>query len=219
MFSPLRRGAGLLSLALALAAWIVPGSSAFARGGGGGHGGGGHGGGGHGGGHHSGGHHSGGFHFGGHHGGRYYYGGYPGYGYGYGYSYPYYNYGYGYPYYTYSYPGYTYSNPLPVAPGSTAVGSAGDAAPAQGRYLGIDEVAVVDSGGQGMRVMRVYPGTPAEKAGLQVGDVILSANGYLTQQHGHLAWIIANAGPDGVLQLNVRTARDGAEHVISARVP
>jgi len=219
MFSPLRRGAGFqrLALALALAAWIVPGSSAFARGG---HGGGGHGGGhgGHGGGHHSGGHHSGGFHYGRYHGVGSAYGGYryPSYGYGYGYAYPYYNYGYAYPTYTYAYPGYVYSDPSPVAP---AEGAAVDAALPQGRYLGIDERAVVDSSGQGMQVMRVYPGSPAEQAGLQMGDVIRSANGYVTEQHGNLAWIIANAAPNGVLQLNVRTARDGADHVISARVP
>jgi S1-C subfamily serine protease len=93
------------------------------------------------------------------------------------------------------------------------------AAPSQGRYLGIDEQPVVDSGGQGMQVVRIYPGTPAEQAGLQVGDVIHSANGYLTQQHGNLAWIIANTPPNGELQMNVRTARDGVDHLIVARVP
>ena len=93
------------------------------------------------------------------------------------------------------------------------------AAPSQGRYLGIDEQAMVDSAGQGMQVVRVEPGSPAEQAGLQVGDVIHSANGFRTQQHGNLSWIIANAAPEGVLQLNVRTIRDGRDHVVSARVP
>ena len=68
MDSPLRRGARLplTLLALALAAWIVTGPSAFAKGGGGGGHGGGGGGGGHGGGGHSGGSgHSGGYHGGG----------------------------------------------------------------------------------------------------------------------------------------------------------
>jgi hypothetical protein len=222
--------------ALALAVWIVPGAPAFARGG---HGGGGHGGGGHGGGHHSGGHRSGGYHYGGryyggyrHYGGygygyrpRYYYYpnvylnwgsyyGYPGYGYGYGYNS---GYGYPYPYTDYGY-GYGYA-PADVVPGPTAPASTVGAALPPGRYLGVDEQPVVDGGGAGMQVVGIYPGSPAQQAGLQVGDVIHSANGYLTQQHGNLTWIIANAAPNGVLQLNVRSARDGANHVITARVP
>lgn len=203
---------------LGIGAWIVTGTSAFAHGGGGG--GGGHGGGGGrgGGGHSGGGYHGGG---GGNHGGYYhsgygYYGGiypgyyfgsgyygYPGYGYGYnnGYAYPYYNSGYGY-----NYPTYTYDNS--VYPAAT-----------QGRYLGIDELAVNDSAGPGMQVMRVYPGSAAEQAGLQPGDVILSANGYVTQQSGNLAWIIATVPSGGLLQMNVHTVRDAAVHAVTARIP
>jgi hypothetical protein len=217
MVSPLRRGARLpmTVLALAIAVWSVSGPSAFAKGGGGGGGGHGGGGGGHGGG---GGGHGGGGHSGGYHSGGYHYGGY---GYSNGYYYPnfyfgsggyygYPNYGYGYGYGSgYTYPSYTYGY------GNSPV----YAAPTQGRYLGIDEQPVVDSGGQGMQVVQVYPGTPAAQAGLQVGDVIYSANGYLTQVHGHLAWIIANTPSNGELQMNVRTARDGVDHLIVARVP
>jgi hypothetical protein len=215
MFSSMRRGVKtpILVLALALAAWIVTGPSAFAKGGGGG-GGGGHGGGGggHGGGgfgHSGGGYRSGGYNRGGNgyynryypnffYGGGYF--GYPGYGYGYGYSYPYYIDGY-------AYPNYGYDN-------STLY-----AAPSQGRYLGIDEQAVVDAGGQGMQVVRVYAGSAAEQAGLQAGDVIYSANGYLTQQRGNLTWIMSGVPSNGDLQMNVRAARDGAMHVVSARLP
>ena len=216
-------------LALALAAWIVTGTISLCPwrrrwrcghgGGGGGHGGGGH----SGGGHHGGGHYGGGYHRGG-----YYHNGYGRRrilsglllrfwllrlsrlrvrlrlsGYGNGYAYPYYNSGY-----TYTYPAYTYDYSVYPA-----------ASPSQGRYLGIDEQAVADSAGPGMKVMRVYPGSPAEQAGLQPGDVILSANGYLTQQHGNLAWIIATVPANGVLQMNVRTASDGAVHSLSARLP
>ena len=67
--------------------------------------------------------------------------------------------------------------------------------------------------------MRVYPGSPAEQAGLQPGDVILSANGYATQQSGNLAWIIATVPSGGQLQMNVHTARDGAVHAVTARIP
>ena len=67
-------------------------------------------------------------------------------------------------------------------------------------YLGIDEEPVVDPDGvRGVRVSNVYPGTAAEKAGLQPGDVIHSINGYRTEHRGNLAWIIANASPDKVL--------------------
>jgi S1-C subfamily serine protease len=91
--------------------------------------------------------------------------------------------------------------------------------PGQGPYLGIDETPVVDGGVRGMQVLRIYPGSAAERAGLQAGDVIHSANGYAIQEHGNLTWVISNLPPNGVLQMNVRSARDGVEHVISAQVP
>ena len=66
--------------------------------------------------------------------------------------------------------------------------------PAQGRFLGIDEEPVkLPDGRRGMKITNVYPGTAAQRAGLQVGDVLVSINGYLTEQRGNLAWIIANA--------------------------
>jgi S1-C subfamily serine protease len=70
-----------------------------------------------------------------------------------------------------------------------------------------------------MQVVRVYAGSPAEQAGLQAGDVIYSANGYLTQQHGNLTWIIVSLPPGGALQMNVRAARDCAMHFVSALIP
>ena len=235
MLTSMWRGARLpiLILALLAAVSVLNGQSAFAHGGGGGGGGGGHGGGGHGGGY-SGGYHGGGGYSGGSHRGGYYnngyytgfffgglggygyggygYGGYGygGYGYGYGSSYPYYNNGYGYPYY-----GYDYSQGY----GATAPSPAVYASPAQGRYLGIDEFPVTDASGSGMKVVQVYSGSAAQQAGLQVGDVIYSANGYTTQQYGNLAWIIATVPSNGVLQMTVRTARDGALHVINAQLP
>jgi 5'-3' exoribonuclease 2 len=152
--------------------------------------------------------------------------GYPYYGgYGMGYGYPYYGYGSGYGY-GYPYSGTVYADPTAglgysaayVAPG--AANAVTTQAGGQGRYLGIDEEPVVGAGGQrGMKVTKVYPGTAAEKSALQVGDVIHSINGYLTEQRGNLAWIIANATPNNVLQMNVRTVRDGQEHAITAQLP
>jgi hypothetical protein len=49
--------------------------------------------------------------------------------------------------------------------------------------------------------------------------VIHSINGYLTEQRGNLAWIIANAAPNNILKMNVRTARDGQEHTVTAQLP
>jgi hypothetical protein len=217
MFSAMRRGARLplAVLALALAGWIVTSPVAFARGGGHGGGGGGHGGGGHGGGHSGGGHHGGGYHGGGYHHGGYYrnsgyyypnfYGGFYGNGYGYGYYYP--NY--------YYYNGYNYPQVYVQQTSPTVV----YAAPAQGRYLGIDEQPFADAVGRGMQVVQVYAGTPAQQAGLRVGDVIYAANGYDTVEHGNLAWIIATVPPNGALQMTVRTAADGAVHTITATMP
>ena len=70
-----------------------------------------------------------------------------------------------------------------------------------------------------MQVVRVYPGSAAELAGLQAGDIIRSANGYLTQQDGNLAWIIGNMPPNGELQMTVRSARDSVIRTVTAIVP
>ena len=50
--------------------------------------------------------------------------------------------------------------------------------PPQGRYLGIDEDPVTDSTGRkGMKVANVYPGTPAQRAGLQPSAISQFENG------------------------------------------
>ena len=91
---------------------------------------------------------------------------------------------------------------------------------ARQRLLGIDEdPLVLPDGAKAMKVSKVFPGTAAEKAGLQAGDVIRSVNGYLTEQRGNLAWIIANATPNNELKLNVQTAKDGQNHLITATLP
>jgi S1-C subfamily serine protease len=70
-----------------------------------------------------------------------------------------------------------------------------------------------------MKITRVYPGTGAEQSGLKVGDVLRSANGFLTEQRGNLAWILANATPGNELKMNVHTAADGLDHTITATIP
>ena len=92
--------------------------------------------------------------------------------------------------------------------------------PSQRRLLGIDEEPVVISGGvKAMKVGKVWPGTAAERAGLQAGDVIRSVNGYLTEERGNLAWVIANATPDNQLKINIQAAKDGQTRLITATIP
>jgi hypothetical protein len=136
--------------------------------------------------------------------------GYPGNGIEGGYSNSGYDPGYGgFP----SYGGYGIANRSPNA--APMVGTP----PTQRRLLGIDEEPVVISGVKAMKVGKVFPGTAAAKAGLQAGDVIRSVNGYLTEQRGNLAWVIANAAPNNELKLDVQTAKDGQSHLITATIP
>ena len=51
----------------------------------------------------------------------------------------------------------------------------------QGRYLGMDIQPVDVEGQKGMRIANILPGSTAERAGLQVGDIIYSGNGYVTE--------------------------------------
>jgi hypothetical protein len=152
--------------------------------------------------------------------------GYPGIGYGYGYGgYPGYGYGYGLaginPYAAGNMTvapanGFAYTSAyVPPATGATSNGGA-----TQRRVLGIDEEPVVSTDGRrGIKVANVYPGSAAERAGLQVGDVVRSINGYMTEQRGNLAWIIANKTPNSELKMVVRTANDGKDHTITATLP
>jgi len=85
------------------------------------------------------------------------------------------------------------------------------------RLLGIDEDPfVMPDGTKAMKVSKVFPGTAAAKAGLQAGDVIRSVNGYLTEQRGNLAWIIANAMPNNELKITVQTVKDRQNHLVTA---
>jgi S1-C subfamily serine protease len=81
------------------------------------------------------------------------------------------------------------------------------------------EVAVVGAGrSSGLQVTKTLSGGIAEKAGIRDGDVIRSINGYVTEQPGHIAWILANAAHGDVLQLTLRPVDKGTSRTVKARL-
>jgi len=104
--------------------------------------------------------------------------------------------------------------PLPAAPAETAPHIT------TAREFGIDEEPIVEPDGvRAIKVAAVYPGTLAQQAGIQAGDLIRSLNHYLTIQPGDLGWIIANATPGSELTFYVRKVIDGKAHAVTVRLP
>jgi serine protease Do len=66
--------------------------------------------------------------------------------------------------------------------------------------------------GQGVRVRSVWPGSPAAKAGLAPGDVIVSADGRSVEGREDFDTAIASAGPGKTLAIAFR--REGAEQTV-----
>jgi serine protease Do len=64
---------------------------------------------------------------------------------------------------------------------------------------------------QGALVSDVTPGSPAAKAGLQQGDVILKYNGHTIDQFGELSTLIGMAGPGDKVALDVWRADKNLE--------
>lgn len=92
--------------------------------------------------------------------------------------------------------------------------------PDASKILGLETMTVVDDSlARGLKITSLRPGGEAEKAGLRVGDVIRSANGYLTEQPGNLTWIVTNATPEHVLNVNVLSASDGEARTITVKRP
>lgn len=63
-----------------------------------------------------------------------------------------------------------------------------------------------------LRITEVAQGSPAQRAGLELGDIIRRANGYKLESHEQLKWVIANSR--GFVRLRIVNVRDGSHQVI-----
>jgi S1-C subfamily serine protease len=83
-------------------------------------------------------------------------------------------------------------------------------APVPGRVLGVKaEPARIGLRTTALRVTEIQPGSPAEKAGIEKGDMIVAANGAPTGDIPQLNAAIQASGP--VLTLTVRDSRTGRD--------
>lgn len=111
------------------------------------------------------------------------------------------------------------STTAPVAP--TAATPTVAIAASGGNYLGVATVEVTRENmgrynmrePRGVAVLRVAPGSPAERAGIKVGDVILKFNGEQVTTFRKLQRLLDEAAPEQNVQLSV--SRNGAEQGIS----
>ena len=77
------------------------------------------------------------------------------------------------------------------------------------RSLGLDKVA-------GALISSVRPGSPAEKAGLERGDVVIELDGTPVSDSNNLRNHVARTQPGSTVQLKV--LRDGQEHTFTAKL-
>lgn len=81
--------------------------------------------------------------------------------------------------------------------------------------VGLEPVAVIGQSGQrmaGAKVFSVVAGGPGEKAGLQVGDIIIQFGEHAITSSGELPWLASTAGVGRVVDL--RVLRDGYEYEV-----
>jgi membrane-associated protease RseP (regulator of RpoE activity) len=84
---------------------------------------------------------------------------------------------------------------LPFSPGTST------------RLIGLYTQPVrLTDGRVAIQIYAVVPGAPGAVAGLEPGDIIVTANGYLMQSHDNLRWIVSGStGPLNLLIINART--------------
>jgi S1-C subfamily serine protease len=101
---------------------------------------------------------------------------------------------------------------LPPAPGTRPPDDpvvAEKPAPAASRSLGLSAEPVALGPRTALKVVRVEPGGPAAKAGIEVGDVLVAANGAALTGPEQLATALRKSGP--TLTLTVRDSRSGRD--------
>lgn len=92
--------------------------------------------------------------------------------------------------------------------------------PVQERYLGMGVEPGVGTGGrQGLRIISILPGSTAQNAGLQVGDVILSINGQAIVQRSQLGQLIGSVPSGNQLQMTIIKTGTGQEQTLTIVVP
>jgi serine protease Do len=91
-----------------------------------------------------------------------------------------------------------------------------DAADTSRPSIGLSAEPVTLNQRTAMKVVRVEPGSPAQKAGLETGDVIVAANGVPITGAEQLAAAFRKSGP--TLTLTVRDTRTGREVPVKVEV-
>ena len=84
------------------------------------------------------------------------------------------------------------------------------------RSLGIAAEPVMVGQRTGLKVTRVEPGSPSQKAGIEIGDVIVAANGVAVTGVEVLSAVLKKSGPS--LTVTVRDTRTGRDVPVAIKV-
>ena len=87
---------------------------------------------------------------------------------------------------------------------------------AAGRSLGVSAEPVTIGQRTGMKVIGVHPDSPAQKAGIEVGDVIVAANGVAITGAESLSAVVRKSGAS--LSLSVRDTRTGKDTPVEVKL-
>jgi serine protease Do len=99
--------------------------------------------------------------------------------------------------------------PVVASAPETPAGNRSQAPAGMSRSLGISAEPVIVGKRTAMKVIRVEPGSPAQTAGIEVGDVLVAANGVPVTGVEVLSAVLHKSGPN--LTLTVRDTRTGRD--------